>query len=46
MAKSLGADKNTTMKVGFTVYAAIPFGFAAAVGVVRVLCDNRTRIQM
>lgn len=46
LAQSLGADKNTAMKVGFTVDAAIPFGFAAAVGAVRVAAVRSGRISL
>lgn len=46
LAKSLGADKKTAMKVGFTVDAAIPFGFASAVGAVRVAAVRSGRISL
>ncbi|QKJ88603.1 hypothetical protein PMPD1_3689 [Paramixta manurensis] len=46
LAESLGADRNTAMKVGLTVDLAIPVGFAIAVGAVRVAAIRSGRIKL
>lgn len=46
LAESLGADRNTALKVGMTVDLAIPLGFSAAVGAVRVVAVRSGRIKL
>ncbi|PTA87237.1 hypothetical protein CWM66_27215 [Kosakonia sp. H7A] len=46
LAESLGADKDTAMKVGMTVDLAIPVGFAIAAGAVRVAAIRGGRIRL
>lgn len=46
LAESLGADRNTAMKVGLTVNLAIPVGFAIAIGAVRVAAIRGGRIKL
>lgn len=46
LAETLGADKDTAMKVGFTVDLAIPMGFAFAVGAARVAAIRGGRIRL
>ncbi|NIF03380.1 hypothetical protein F3J38_25590 [Pantoea sp. Acro-805] len=46
LAETLGADKDTAMKVGFTVDLAIPMGFAFAIGAVRVAAIRSGRISL
>ncbi|MGE1561344.1 RNase A-like domain-containing protein [Pantoea septica] len=46
LAETLGADKSTAIKVGFTVDLAIPMGFAFAVGAVRVAAVRGGRIRL
>lgn len=46
MAQSLGADQKTAMKVGLTVDAAIPLGFAAAMGAVRVAAVRSGQLRL
>ncbi|KAF1370036.1 RNase A-like domain-containing protein [Yokenella regensburgei] len=46
LAESLGADRNTALKVGMTVDLAIPIGFSVAVGAVRVVAVRSGRIKL
>lgn len=46
LAESLGADKKTAMKVGFTVDAAIPIAFSLAIGAERVIAIRSGRINL
>ncbi len=46
LAQTLGADKNTAMKVGFTVDLAIPLAFSFAIGAQRVIAIRSGRIKL
>ena len=46
LAQSFGADKNTAMKVGFTVDLAIPLAFSFALGAQRVIAIRSGRIKL
>lgn len=46
LAESLGADRDTALKVGMTVDLAIPVGFSVAVGAVRVVAVRSGRIKL
>ncbi|MCU5775516.1 hypothetical protein N5923_19285 [Erwiniaceae bacterium BAC15a-03b] len=46
LAESLGADKKTAMKVGFTVDLAIPVAFSFAIGAERVVAIRSGRIKL
>lgn len=46
LASSLGADRKTAMKVGFTVDLAIPVAFSLAIGAVRVIAIRSGRIKL
>jgi len=45
-AKELGADENTALNIGMTVDIAVPLGFAAAIGAVRVAAIKAGRIKL
>lgn len=46
LAQALGADKNTAMKVGFTVDLAVPLAFSFATGTQRVIAIRSGRIKL
>lgn len=46
LAQSLGADRQTAMKVGLTVDIAIPMAFALAAGAERVIAVRRGRFRI
>lgn len=46
LAQTLGADKNTAVKVGFTVDLAIPLAFSFAIGAQRVIAIRSGRIKL
>ncbi|WP_312950373.1 RNase A-like domain-containing protein [Superficieibacter sp.] len=45
-ARELGADENTALNIGMTVDIAVPLGFAAAIGAVRVAAIKAGRIKL
>lgn len=45
-ARELGADEDTALNIGMTVDIAVPLGFAAAIGAVRVAAIKAGRIKL
>jgi len=45
-ARQLGADEDTALKIGMTVDIAVPVGFAAAIGAVRVAAIRAGRVRL
>ncbi|WNU99480.1 RNase A-like domain-containing protein [Enterobacter sp. DTU_2021_1002640_1_SI_PRY_ASU_LCPMC_013] len=45
-ARELGADEDTALNIGITVDIAVPLGFAAAIGAVRVAAIKAGRIKL